>query len=226
MYIDFHAHVLPGADHGSDSVATSLAQLQKAAAKGIHTIVATPHFYLQRRHTVEGFLARREKAFQALQEAMDEGSMTIIKAAEVTLAVGLETLPDLDQLCIEGTNYILLEMPMNTWTRWVYDTVYHIAAQRKLRPVIAHVDRYDWSAMLQLLDLGVYAQINASALVSMFRRKRYVQLIRENKVHVLGSDAHMEAKEYEAFAKAIKLLGAYGDRMMQQASLILQNKAF
>ena len=144
----------------------------------------------------------------------------------VTLAVGLETLPDLDQLCIEGTNYILLEMPMNTWTRWVYDTVYHIAAQRKLRPVIAHVDRYDWSAMLQLLDLGVYAQINASALVSMFRRKRYVQLIRENKVHVLGSDAHMEAKEYEAFAKAIKLLGAYGDRMMQQASLILQNKAF
>jgi protein-tyrosine phosphatase len=42
--IDFHCHVLPGADHGSDSLACSLSQMKKAAAAGIDVIVATPTF--------------------------------------------------------------------------------------------------------------------------------------------------------------------------------------
>ncbi|MEE3459824.1 MAG: CpsB/CapC family capsule biosynthesis tyrosine phosphatase, partial [Candidatus Faecousia sp.] len=41
--IDFHAHILPGADHGSDGLETSLRQLALAEEAGVDTIVATPH---------------------------------------------------------------------------------------------------------------------------------------------------------------------------------------
>lgn len=45
LTLDYHAHVLPGCDHGSDGVETSRKQLAMAAVAGIRTVCATPHFY-------------------------------------------------------------------------------------------------------------------------------------------------------------------------------------
>ena len=45
MNIDFHAHLLPAADHGSDGLQTSRRQLQLAREAGIDRVIATPHFY-------------------------------------------------------------------------------------------------------------------------------------------------------------------------------------
>lgn len=45
LSLDYHAHILPGCDHGSSSVAMSLKQIDMAKAAGIKTICATPHFY-------------------------------------------------------------------------------------------------------------------------------------------------------------------------------------
>ena len=49
--VDFHAHVLPCADHGSSSVSTSLSQLSYAKGAGVKRIIATPHFY-PHKHTL------------------------------------------------------------------------------------------------------------------------------------------------------------------------------
>ena len=40
LSLDYHAHVLPGCDHGSDRLETSLRQLDMAAAAGIRTVCA------------------------------------------------------------------------------------------------------------------------------------------------------------------------------------------
>ena len=69
---DFHAHILPCADHGSDSVETSLWQLSSAANHGVTRIIATPHFY-PHRHTVEAFSKRRDEAFNALKDHIPNG---------------------------------------------------------------------------------------------------------------------------------------------------------
>ena len=45
LTLDYHAHILPRCDHGSDGVETSLRQLAMAAEAGIRTVCATPHFY-------------------------------------------------------------------------------------------------------------------------------------------------------------------------------------
>ena len=144
MRFDMHAHILPMADHGSDSVETSLAQLRLAKAAGVDVILATPHFYLRERDTVSAFLARRAQAMEQLQAAITasgEDLPRIVLGAEVTLQVDLDALPDLEKFCIADTNFILIEMPDFKWSGWVHralDAIY----QRGLRPIIAHLDRY------------------------------------------------------------------------------------
>lgn len=65
LSLDYHAHVLPGCDHGSDGLETSLRQLDMAAAAGIRTVCATPHFY-PHRESAESFLRRRAECAQPL----------------------------------------------------------------------------------------------------------------------------------------------------------------
>ena len=43
--IDFHSHILPGIDDGSKNTQMSLAMIEEEKKQGVHTIVATPHFY-------------------------------------------------------------------------------------------------------------------------------------------------------------------------------------
>ena len=55
MRIDFHAHVLPHADHGSTSVESSIKQIEEAKKAEVDFIVATPHFY-PNKHNLYSFL--------------------------------------------------------------------------------------------------------------------------------------------------------------------------
>ena len=43
--IDFHSHILPGMDDGSQTVEESLTLLEMLRAQGVDTVAATPHFY-------------------------------------------------------------------------------------------------------------------------------------------------------------------------------------
>ena len=210
MLIDMHSHILPGADHGSDSLETSLAQIKKAKEIGIELILATPHYY-QHSDKITDFIKRREKCYKRLVEGLEENGieMRIMKAAEVTLEVDLANDPDLPELCIEGTNYILLEMPMNVkWTDWVYNAVYEISARHHVRPLIAHIDRYDEKSLKKLLEMDVRPQINAAAFCSIFLRRRAMRWLREGTVEFLCSDVHTAAApQYDQFKKALEIIG-------------------
>ncbi|MCE5196222.1 MAG: hypothetical protein LLG09_03730, partial [Negativicutes bacterium] len=118
--VDFHAHLLPGVDHGSKDLATSLKQLQAAKKAGVGTVVTTPHFYAWQQDLAT-FLPLRENALQLLQGYAAEQNIELISAAEVTLCMELPNLPALEQLCIGSTNYILIEMPPESWGTWAYD---------------------------------------------------------------------------------------------------------
>ena len=221
MRFDMHAHILPQADHGSDSIETSLAQLRLAREAGVDVIVATPHFYLREHDTIDAFLARRQVAFETLQAAMlatGETFPRILLGAEVTLQVDMEHLPDLEKLCIADTDYILLEMPDYKWSSWVHrslDAIY----QRGLRPIIAHLDRYDEHCANALLDGDALIQINATALSHFFTRAKWRDLIAKDYVHFLGSDIHgADANGYSSYLKALKYLGPFGSQLMENAA--------
>ena len=103
---DYHALVLPGCDHGSDRLETSLRQLDMAAAAGIRTVCATPHFY-PHKESAESFLRRREECAQLLRAHLPEQAPQICLGAEVLICDGMERLEGLHRLCREGTNELL-----------------------------------------------------------------------------------------------------------------------
>ena len=68
--IDFHAHVLPYADHGSDSLETSKIQMALLKGAGVDTVVATPHFYPDL-HTITDFAHMVDSATEKLLNIED-----------------------------------------------------------------------------------------------------------------------------------------------------------
>ena len=138
---DFHSHILPSADHGSSSVEESLKQLNLAKRYGVSRIVATSHFY-PHRDSVEAFLNRRDAAYSTLVATMPEGMPEVKLAAEVLLCANLDELPNLCDLCILGTNTLLIELPFNDFGNEYVHAVEGMI-DRGYRVILAHAECYD-----------------------------------------------------------------------------------
>ena len=141
LSLDYHAHILPGCDHGSDGLATSLKQVEMAVSAGVKTICATPHFY-PHKESVESFLRRREKTAGLLLHELPENAPLIQLGAEVLICDGMERLDGLNRLCREGTNELLLEMPFYAWPESIWDTLYFLCDLADIQIVLAHAERY------------------------------------------------------------------------------------
>lgn len=204
--VDFHSHVLPGADHGSDSLDTTLKQLRLASSEGVTRIIATPHFY-PHRHTLDKFLQKRCACAELLYSAIDSTLPTVKLGAEVLLCQGLEKFQGLEKLCLSGTDCLLLELPFADFRQEYCDTVQKIM-RMGLKVVLAHVDRYPKENIEQLMDVGVdMMQVNADSLDKLFKPKHVLEWAKKGYVVALGSDIHnADAKAYKHFTKAKSVL--------------------
>lgn len=194
--VDFHSHVLPGIDDGSATVEESLAMLKMAAEQGIERVVATPHFY-PHRDSPERFLRRRYEAEQRLREAMSgcEGLPELEIGAELYFFRGMSSYDLLYELTIGGTDSVLIEMPMSKWSDSMYAELRRINANAGLLPIIAHVDRYisplrSHGIPERLNELPVMVQANANFFLRNSTRAMALKMLREDKIHLLGSDCH------------------------------------
>lgn len=221
-FIDFHAHVLPGADHGSRNIETSMGQLASALKAGIATIIATPHFYPER-HDIDKFLVKRERCFNELINNYS-GTIKIIPAAEVLLCEGLNNLPCISQLCIRGTKTMLVEMPSYKWTARLIDTLFAIREDKNIDIVLAHVDRYLYEDVNELMSMGFVGQLNADSLIGFIGRKKYIKWIEDGSIVALGSDVHENVKQYNVYKKAMNILKDNGTKLQLRMNSIMQTE--
>ena len=218
--IDFHAHILPGADHGSRNTETSRRQLALMREADISTVVATPHFYPHQQR-VESFLRLRDRAATELRQSLLEEAPRILLGAEVLVCPGIHEMEGLEQLAIKGTNVILLEMPTTAWGTALLDTVEEIKAAG-FHPVMAHIDRYPPEEVRKLLARGLPVQLNATAFSGLFGGKMYRQMITDGSVCALGSDLHgSNPAGYKPFSKMLKRLGADADAVFSRTEQML-----
>ena len=105
--IDFHSHILPGADHGSANAKTTEKQLSLIRKEPVAKIVATPHFY-PHQDNLSSFVKKREESVRQLVSVINFDVPEIFLGAEVLLCPGLDQMNGLERLCIEGTNTCLL----------------------------------------------------------------------------------------------------------------------
>jgi len=221
--VDFHTHILPGADHGSDSLKTSLAQLRLARDFGVKRIIATSHFY-PNAHTVKGFLKQREEAYLNLLPHLGEELPEVKLGAEVLICSGIERLPELQDLFIEGTNTLLLELPFTHFSEEFYDSVASLISSGA-QVVLAHADRYPVDCVEKMISSGATVQLNASALSGLLVPRRYFEWIDRGVVSALGSDIHgVDKRAYKSFVKATLKLGTDANKIKEKSDEIW-NKA-
>lgn len=223
---DLHSHILPCADHGSDSIETTKKQLMLMSDAGVDTVVATPHFY-PHRHTVEQFLARRDKAVNDLL-SIHVTRPKICLGAEVLYCDGLDRMEGLSSLCIEGTNVLLLELPMDGIEQSLIETVRRLLKEYTV--VLVHIDRYIERMSNEIdtmLEMGALAQINTACLFSFSVKRKIMPYVRGGLIEALGSDLHgADKRTYKQFSDAEKKLGGEYTAIMERSANLIKNSKF
>ncbi|WP_298023087.1 CpsB/CapC family capsule biosynthesis tyrosine phosphatase [uncultured Dysosmobacter sp.] len=190
---DIHCHVLPQMDDGSRSAEESLAMLEALAAQGVDCAAATPHFYADE-NSPEEFLDRRAAAAEKLAEVWHPGLPALKLGAEVCYFEGISQCKGLDALQIEDTGLLLLEMPYCRWSRRMLQEIFDLQLRPGMRVLLAHTERYlhwlqpeTWEA---LLEWGVLNQCNASFFLRWQTKRKAIRMLREGRIHLLGTDSH------------------------------------
>ena len=195
MVSDFHSHILPGIDDGSKSVEESLEMLRLHQQQGVPMVLATPHFY-GHRDTIEGFLSRRETAAAQLSQAMAGMELPqVLIGAEVYYFPGISETQVLQNLVIQGTDCILIEMPPQEWTQSMYREIAMIPERQGLQPIIAHIDRYirplrSNTHIRRMLELPVWIQANGESFLNRWTQNLCLKMLAQDQIQLLGSDCH------------------------------------
>jgi len=191
--IDFHSHILPGIDDGSKDVDMSLKMVETLKNQGVDTICATSHFYATQR-TPQRFLQRRQEAYEKLKADLPEDAPRILLGAEVLFFPGISHMEELPQLCLQGTDLLLLEMPFEPWSEYMIREVTELARSRCFTVLLAHIERYYFKQPVSVwdsfLDNNILMQSNADFFLPFGTRHKALRLLKEGRIHLLGTDCH------------------------------------
>ncbi len=196
MY-DTHAHILPGVDDGPACMDDALDIARIAAANGTQLILATPH----RKDVTE------LSSVPHLRAVADDFRRRVdAEGIGIRLALGMEnhidaSLPedvaDGKALTMNGTHYILVEMPFFGEHAFVEPALVALQAQG-LTPVFAHPERIEaFQRNPQLLQryiaMGMLSQLTRGSLLGHWGepvRLFALELMRCGMAHILSSDTH------------------------------------
>ncbi len=210
--IDIHTHILPELDDGSSSVEESLSMLGMLSNQGVGTVVATPHFYIDEMEP-KTFLKLRDESAAKLKLALKDVTARpkIALGAEFQFYSELYSLDCIEDFCISGTNYILVEMPFSPWTKYTYQALEHLYTARNIVPIIAHLDRYleyqnDTETILKLKEAHVLIQINSSYFLNKSTKRKALNLFKKDAVNFIASDSHNITTRPPVIDEAIKII--------------------
>lgn len=195
MYYDAHIHLLPGIDNGPclDVAAEMLRILKRERCR---LAIATPHFYIDR-ESCSSFLRRRREKYQELRAALPDECkrFRLLLSAEVFLSEGISQAPQLHKLCIPGTRYLPIELPMGKFEDWMMREISNILHKKHLHLLVCHLERYhfmysptDYKRLCGLPNT-IY-QVSANALLQTEISHDVIRLSLAGKTVILGSNAH------------------------------------
>ena len=222
---DLHSHVLPGIDDGSGSPEESLAMLRETAAQGIRIIAATPHFD-PRSDTPEAFLARRNRAAEALMEKLEPGMPRLLLGAEVRYFRGISESDALPLLTLEGGKALLLELPMEPWPEELWKELAQFRQRTGILPIIAHIDRYIGPFRTRCIperlgELELLVQANSGFFLKKTTSALAMRLLREDKIHLLGSDCHGMQYRHPDLGAVLEKIQPWAEAICRYEQMVL-----
>lgn len=214
--IDFHAHILPNIDDGSASMEESINLIKEAEQAGFTGIISTSH-YLQNYYESDEEERRRILAELAEQVKMADAEAEIPKlylGSEIYISTDIvELLEEGKASTINGTNYVLFELPMNSKPLFAKEVVYKLI-ENGYKPIIAHPERYsyvkeDIEFVRELKSMGALFQSNYGSVIGMYggsAKKTLKKLLKEDLISFLGSDVHAVGQIYPKVPKILRKL--------------------
>ena len=229
--VDMHSHILPEIDDGSRSEEETFNMIKEAYEAGFTTIVATSHYYLGHYEPNEEL---RNTIIDRITEKLTKMNINI------KISIGSEIYITRDMVSllsehkassINGTRYVLFELPFTTEVQNLKDVIYSLISNNYI-PIIAHPERYKYvqknpNILLELLDLGVLFQSNYGSIIGQYgkdAKKTVKLLLKNNFIHFLGSDAHRQENIYTAIPEAINAIKeVVSDKQLEELTLINPN---
>jgi protein-tyrosine phosphatase len=186
--VDCHSHFLAEMDDGAKSIQISALMLASALEQGVTDIISTSHCYPHSEADIERFLEKRAAALDAVS---GYDAPMIHKGCEVHMTCDLSEFSNIKSLCINDTDYMLVEMPYDRWKPEAVDWVYSLTL-KGIKPIMAHIERFFENEDMfdELFSIGVHCQVNADSFLEKQLKKKIGYLIKHNAVHVIGSDCH------------------------------------
>ena len=211
--IDFHTHILPNIDDGSESVEETFDLLKEAENAGFDSIISTSHY-------IEGYYEETSAKRQAWLEAISKNlykkdiKLNLYLGSEVYISENIANLLLTGKAStIHNSNYVLFEFPLATKPMNIYEAIYNMQDRRYI-PILAHPERYSFiqqnpDLVYDLIQNGVLMQANFGSVIGLYGEKAEVivkRLIENDMVHFLGSDVHRRKTIYPHMPEIIKEL--------------------
>ena len=196
--IDLHTHILPGVDDGVKTMDDAVLFARVAAADGVSTIVATPHyregFYLNARPDVlAGVLALNERL------RSEKIPILVLPGAEIHISADLVSRVKSGHAPTLADNgrTVLFELSMSQYPPDLEQLVFQMRLAG-LQILFAHPERIryfqdDISRYEAVIRLGAFGQITTGSVTGLFGddiAEFSEELARKRLVHVIASDAH------------------------------------
>ena len=176
----------------------------------------------------------RNASYEILKNAMDSngGDFPEIRlGCEVHLKNNIDEMKDLVKLAVDGTDYILLEMPYTNWKPEIFELVYNISILG-VKPIMAHIERFlkHRRDFYNLKSVGALFQLNADAFLHKSMRKELLDLFYDGYAHVMGSDMHNTEDRVNNLKSAYQIIEKYYGKEFAEvtennARRILDNKS-
>ncbi|MBE7092346.1 MAG: hypothetical protein E7365_04130 [Clostridiales bacterium] len=200
---DIHTHIIPGIDDGAINREQSIEMLKMLKEAGITDVVLTPHYY-PFEMPLKSFLKKRQMCFDEIKDVFDELGLKAHLGAEVYLSDVLFALENINELCIDGKNYLLLELPYGEKNKQkIINALHQINANYSAKIILAHLNRYPRffkkDSLYELNMMGCYIQVDSYLFNCSFKRKKILKLIDMGLVHFVGSDCHNSTTRKPAF---------------------------
>lgn len=232
-FVDLHNHILFGMDDGAQSINDSLYMLNQAITQGISQLVLTPH-YNPITDDYDAFISLRNKNMAYLREVIEDERLPLNLKVGAEVYFSTELLNrDLSELCIENTDYLLIELPTHSMPNNLLQHLYTLI-QSGYRIVLAHIERYpylkeDSELLVELIKQGVLMQVNGNSFLSKTHKNFIKSAIKHDLIHLVASDAHNNKDRTLNTRQALDAISKdYGEdvasRFNHNAQCVFENK--
>ena len=194
---DFHSHLIPGIDDGSQSLGDSIQLIHELSSLGFKKIITSPHIMTDGYNNSSSvILDGRDKVREEL--ARIGNSIEFDAVAEYYLDESIFEKINKRDLLTFGDNYVLVEL---SYFNKSFNTSKYFFELRSAgyKVVLAHPERYPYfhsdslEMYQEIVDSGVFLQLNLTSLTGVYGKSSKAiaeKLIDKSLIHFAATDTH------------------------------------